>query len=228
MKIFSYHKSLFNKLPSPQKVVLWICIVAIAFINSRSLFKNNDNHYISFYFWIINFILFYFALGGLHFKCVNILDGFNKYIKENKRVILLISFIFFAGFILRVSYLESVPANVGGDEMSQALESWKFAQGVRSDIFSPNEWYSSPNFYFYVTSFLFRILGKSVWVWRFGSVLFGSITVLLSYILFSELFSKRIALFASILLVFYHVHIHFSRLGAHQITDAFWIILRRF
>ena len=206
--------------------ILWLIVFIVATVNFFLMLNNESkNHYLSFYIWIINIILFAIALKRIHFN--HIIKGKAAVITvKNKRFTVIFGIlILFVSFFLRVFFLESVPANVGGDEMSQAMKSYEFAVGKRSDIFSPNEWYGSPNFYFFVMSFIFRFMGKSVWIWRFGSVIIGSFTVFLSYKLFSELFGNRVGMFSSILLAFFHLHVNFSRLGAHQITDPFWVVL---
>ncbi|MEJ2731994.1 MAG: glycosyltransferase family 39 protein [Anaerolineae bacterium] len=128
-------------------------------------------------------------------------------------------------FGLRIVWLERAPANVGGDESMQAVLAREFAEGDNDDIFGVSLWYDTPNFYYFVSSLPFLWVSDSVFWWRFQAVLIGTLTVYLLYVVGKRWFGFRVGLVAGALLAVDHVHIHFSRIGAHQLTDGLFAVL---
>jgi hypothetical protein len=128
-------------------------------------------------------------------------------------------------FGLRVVWLERAPANVGGDESMQAVLAREFAEGDNEDIFGVNLWYDTPNFYYFASSLPFLWVSDSVFWWRLQAVIIGTVTVYLLYVVGKRWFGFRVALLAGAFLAVNHVHIHFSRIGAHQLTDGLFAVL---
>jgi hypothetical protein len=122
-------------------------------------------------------------------------------------------------------WLERAPANVGGDEAMQAVLAREFAEGENDNIFGVSLWYDTPNFYYFVSSIPFIWVSVSVFWWRFQAVIIGTMTVYLLYLVVRRWFGSRVGLIAGVLLAVNHVHIHFSRIGAHQLTDGFFAVL---
>ena len=126
---------------------------------------------------------------------------------------------------LRVLWLERAPANVGGDESMQAVLAREFVEGDNDDIFGVNLWYDTPNFYYFASSLPFLWVSDSVFWWRLQAAILGTVTVCLLYAVGKRWFGFRVGLVAGALLAVNHVHIHFSRIGAHQLTDGFFAVL---
>jgi 4-amino-4-deoxy-L-arabinose transferase-like glycosyltransferase len=70
-----------------------------------------------------------------------------------------------------------------------------------------------------------RVFGVTVAGLRALSVLAGTVTVLTTFLLAKELWGRRVAWLAAIVLTCSHFHIHFSRLGSNQIFDGLFITL---
>jgi len=220
---FAYAGNLLRKSHDVFMGLGFMGILSLSLFIFFSLLKDEgSDHYLYFYLWLINIATFLLLLSRLDL----IVKYPVKVIKKIslKETIILICILFFA-FGVRFLFPERAPGNIEGDEMTQALASWKFAEGESKDIFGTNEWYYTPNFYYFSASPFFRFFGKSVGSWRLSSAVFGTATILLSFIFFSLIFNKRVGFFASLLLSVYHLHIHFSRIGNHQVTDAFWLML---
>jgi len=126
--------------------------------------------------------------------------------------------------LLRVVFLDRLPANLGGDEFSQALEAKAFYEGRLHAVFGTSDWYAVPLFYPWLGSLLFRLLGPAPWVWRLLTGIAGSVTVPLLYLLVRAQFrGVALAISAAGLLAFHHVHVLFSRLGSNQGFDGLFV-----
>lgn len=128
-------------------------------------------------------------------------------------------------FGLRVVWLERAPASVGGDESMQAVLAREFAEGDNDEIFGVSLWYATPNFYYFASSLPFLWVSDSVFWWRLQAVIIGTVTVYFLYIVSKRWFGFRVGLVAGAFLAVNHVHIHFSRIGAHQLTDGLFAVL---
>jgi 4-amino-4-deoxy-L-arabinose transferase-like glycosyltransferase len=204
-----------------KKTILWLFLFFSSVMNFIFLYGDiSGNHYPFFNIWLIDLVLFLYLtgvfveIGGLHIS---------KFFRTKEFLIVLT--ILIVSILFRASYLRIAPGNVGGDEMVQAVNAWDFARGKSADLFGVNWWYSTPNLYYFITGPMFSLFGRNVWSWRLTSVIFGTATVILTYFLFSLLFGKKVGIISSFILSGYHLHINFSRIGAHQITDAFWLTL---
>src|SRR5690606_27829994 len=69
------------------------------------------------------------------------------------------------------------------------------------------------------------ILGHNLTGLRIFSAVFGTLTVPALYLLARELFDRRTALLAALLLATFPPHIHFSRLGLNNIADPLFGVL---
>jgi len=128
------------------------------------------------------------------------------------------------GFILRALDLEHIPANLGGDEGTQALWARDVLEGRLRNPFSTG-WFTVPTMSFFWQAASLRLFGDTVAGLRMISALAGTATLFFTYLLARQLFRPRVALFALAALVFNHYHIHFSRLGSNQIADPFFMAL---
>lgn len=148
------------------------------------------------------------------------LNKLQNFLKKNIWLILILIMAFF----LRCWHLADIPANLYGDEFTQALAARAFLEGKGGSPFSTG-WYSLPTLYFFLGSFFLRFLGNGVFAWRFFSVLAGMLTVLMLYLFGKEFFNKKVGLIAAALLSFFHAHIFFSRIGSNQIFDGLFHLL---
>lgn len=174
-----------------------------------------ENHLPHFYLWLI--ILAIYSLLVIR------LPSFIK----TKPALKKISWHYFAlilllAALLRLPGLSIAPANIGGDELSQAIIARDFLQGNRQDLFAANEWYGSPNFFYFLSAPGFLLPLDQVSAWRLPSAVFGLLTIAALYLLLHLVGGTRLAVIGSLLLTLNHFHLHFSRLGSHQITDGFW------
>jgi 4-amino-4-deoxy-L-arabinose transferase-like glycosyltransferase len=91
-------------------------------------------------------------------------------------------------------------------------------QGRLSDPFV-TAFLDHPALWFFLQAIALRLFGNTIGGLRFLSALIGTATIPICYLFARDLFGRRVALIATILLVGYHFHIHFSRIALNNIVD---------
>ena len=112
-----------------------------------------------------------------------------------------------------------IPGIFGGDEGEMGAEALAVLNGQLQNPFITG-WLSHGTLYFFVQSFALHFLGPTIFGLRLSSVLAGTLSVLLAYLLIRRLFSVRLALLTAALLAAFDFHIHFSRIALNNIFDA--------
>jgi len=134
-----------------------------------------------------------------------------------KRKVILILILFLA-LGLRVWGLDRVPPELFGDELDVGYHAYSllktgrdyYGQFLPSYIHSLSEWRAP--LLMYVTVPFIALFGLNEWGVRLPSVLFGTLSVFLFYLLVKKLFRKRIfALLSAFFLATSPWHIHYSR-----------------
>jgi len=132
-------------------------------------------------------------------------------------------------FLVRAVALEHIPANLGGDEGTQLVESLRLVARPLNNPFATG-WYSVPTMSFLAYGAAMRVFGATVAGGRMLSALAGTFTVLATFLLARALGGRRVGWLAALLLTVSHYHIHFSRLASNQIFDpligtlALWLV----
>ncbi len=125
---------------------------------------------------------------------------------------------------VRAVDLEHIPANLGGDEGTQGVAALELLGPPLGNPFSTG-WFSVPTMSFLAWGLSMRVFGESVAGLRALSALVGTLTVLTTFLLARELWGRRVAWLAAVVLTCSHFHVHFSRLGSNQIADGLFITL---
>ncbi len=125
---------------------------------------------------------------------------------------------------VRAYDLEHIPANLGGDEGTQGVAGLQLVESPLGNPFATG-WYSVPTMSFLAYGLSMRVFGSTVAGLRTLSALVGTATVVTTFLLARELWSRRVAWVAAVALGFGHYHVHFSRLGSNQIFDPLLITL---
>lgn len=133
--------------------------------------------------------------------------------KNNTKYLLLL---FIAGFILRSIIAINLPPNA--DEMVYATHAIDI---IKSGLLQ--EMHGLP-IWFYLTDIAYRIFGVSLFSGRFLSIFFGSLSIIILYLLSKEFFSKRVSIIAAFILAFSPFHILMS-LAEQDIAMMFFILL---
>jgi mannosyltransferase len=96
-----------------------------------------------------------------------------------------------------------------GDELFTLINS--HSNKSLGDIFNALKGDVHPPLYYYIVHFFLEIFGDTAYVARFVSILFGVGGMVVLYYLGKELFNKKVALTAVLLLVVNHFHIYYSQ-----------------
>ena len=126
---------------------------------------------------------------------------------------------------LRASENGRIPLTMSGDEGNMAMEAVRVRTGQISDPFTTG-WLSHPTLWFYLQALSISIFGETIAGIRMLSALIGSLTAPVLYVFTRLLFQqRRIALVATVFLLGYHLHIHFSRFALNNIADPLFGML---
>jgi 4-amino-4-deoxy-L-arabinose transferase-like glycosyltransferase len=146
--------------------------------------------------------------------------------------------------MVRAYNLEHIPANLGGDEGTWAMQGLAMLDGRLANPFA-TRWFAFPSMSFLVWGLSMRLFGETVAGVRAASALIGTASVLSTFLLARELWGRRlgpvgsgreamgggglgagrIAWFAAGALAVGHYHIHFSRLAVNNIADSLFVTL---
>ena len=125
---------------------------------------------------------------------------------------------------LRVGWLEEIPTLLAGDEAAMGLEALRVLDGTLRNMFATG-WFSHPTMYFFVQALSVRLFGATVFALRVSSAVVGALTVPALYALGRQMWGRRVAWGAAVLLTAYHFHVHYSRLGLNNIEDGLFAVL---
>ncbi len=135
--------------------------------------------------------------------------------------------------VVRVYDLEHIPANLGGDEGTWAIEGLAMLDGRLANPFA-TRWFAFPSMSFLVWGVSMRVFGETVAGVRAISALIGTASVLTTFLLARKIWGRlgdRIAWLAALVLAVGHYHLHFSRLAVNNIADsllvtvALWLLI---
>jgi 4-amino-4-deoxy-L-arabinose transferase-like glycosyltransferase len=178
---------------------------------------------ISTQFWLFCAAVLFTTLGmgGIpRFK----LDPFNT--KEFRQELLIIGLIGLLALMLRAVWLEDAVHLFVLDEFWFTEGVNRFQRDPLTPLLQP---FMDPTPYTGIFPMMQRVMvdlfGATLASVRLPSVLFGVGTVLTTYWLGRELFSRRVAVIGALLLTVFPPHIHFSRLGINNIADPFFGVL---
>jgi len=121
-------------------------------------------------------------------------QSINKFVdfifsKNNIKYLIIL---FILGFILRSIAAVNIAPNA--DEMVHGTHSLGIIDSNKLQIMDQDA------VWFYLTDLFYRVFGENLFGLRFISILFGSLSIIIVYLIGKELFNKRVALFASLIL----------------------------
>ncbi|OGM19058.1 hypothetical protein A2955_01285 [Candidatus Woesebacteria bacterium RIFCSPLOWO2_01_FULL_37_19] len=146
--------------------------------------------------------------------------------------VFILSLIIFIGFLLRIFMLSSVPSGFFADEASIGVNAYsllttgKDEYGVSAPIFFKSFGDYRLPVPIYSNILFIALFGLNEFSVRFTAAFFGTLTIILIYLITKELFkSETAAIFSAFFLAISPWHIHFSRFGSEYIYFPFWFCL---
>jgi hypothetical protein len=124
-----------------------------------------------------------------------------------------------AALSTRVILLERIPWLLAGDEASVGISASEFLDGLWNNPFGV-AWYSFPSLFFMIPAASIRLFGQTIEALRLPAVVAGSLTVAALFFYARAAFGRTLAFFSAAYLVFFHFHIHFSRIALNNIWDG--------
>lgn len=144
---------------------------------------------------------------------------------------LLLGLLLFAALLLRITLLDRIPGNLGGDEGTQALLGLQLIERPLGNPFATS-WYAVPTLSLLLYGIGMRLFGVGIAGARALSALVGTLTVGTTFLLGRELGGRRMGWVAALVVASSSYHLHFSRLASNQIFDplvatlGFWLLWR--
>lgn len=144
---------------------------------------------------------------------------------------LLIAALITGALVLRLPDLAAVPYIIHGDEAQCGLEALRWLHGNVPSLLSTG-WFGLPVLGYGIPAVTMRVFGSDLFGLRLSSVIIGTLTIPLLYLLVREFAARRMAFIAAGLLATTHSHIHFSRIGLHNVHAPFvatltlWLFVR--
>jgi 4-amino-4-deoxy-L-arabinose transferase-like glycosyltransferase len=152
-------------------------------------------------------------------------------LQANRTELIILLFTMAMALALRTWALTAHPYPWSGDEASIGIEARRILQGEITNYFETG-WSSQPNWSFIPTAITEVIFGKNILAVRIPSAIAGTLAVLFLYLTARELFNPTIALMSGVILAALPYHLHFSRIGVHNVVDSFmsalvfWMLAR--
>ncbi len=147
-----------------------------------------------------------------------------EWLKTYKNELIVVGVVTLVGAIVRFVDLGGIPRIINGDEGRMALAAKSTVRGPLSNPFAL--WENFGAVYLQWLNFLFKLFGENITILRLPTTFGGIFAIPTVYLLARYLAGKRVALITSILAVFSHTLINFSRSAAvGYIQDTFLIPL---
>lgn len=123
-------------------------------------------------------------------------------------------------FFLRIYQLSSAPVGINGDELFNAIDARQIGSGHWHIFFAGNQ--GREALFLYLMAASMRLLGKTIFAFRFPAVLLGTGVVLLGYLLGRDLFNRRVGLLTAALITVSLWPLMQSRWGLRAVSLTFF------
>lgn len=131
----------------------------------------------------------------------------------------IISSLVAAALLLRLVRLGSVPMVFGEDEASTAMAALRFTNGVDRNMFGI-EFGGHPAMFFFSQSLVMHLFGGGIFAMRAYAALLGALSIGAVYLLGREMFGRSVGIVAAVLVGFWHIHLHYTRIGLNNAGDT--------
>jgi 4-amino-4-deoxy-L-arabinose transferase-like glycosyltransferase/SAM-dependent methyltransferase len=132
--------------------------------------------------------------------------------------------LFLVALVVRLINLSQNPFMLNGIEASLGLNTVQIIEGQLRNPFGTG-WLTNPTLLLYLMALPVRLFGPTVLGIRLLSPFVGAATVAAVYLFGRRLFGQFTGLLAAVLLLGFHLHVHYSRLGMTNIWDGLLVLL---
>ncbi|MGB0388935.1 MAG: ArnT family glycosyltransferase [Ardenticatenaceae bacterium] len=217
---------LWERLPLKQVarwriVVFWVSVGLTVVLLSRLMVPNQPSYSEEVLLWLGAIGMFVLSVAP---PVSRPREDLGLWWEVNRNTVLILALIMVVACGARLWNLEGIPSTVGGDEGSQGLEALRTISGDIRNPFTTG-WLGMPTISFFYNSISFYFLGQTITALRLPWAVAGCASVLTTFWLITRLHGLRLGLMTAALLASYHYHIHYSRLGANNIADPFFVTL---
>lgn len=126
--------------------------------------------------------------------------------------------------LVRCVNLGSIPYTMHGDEGEMGLRARDAVAGVLRDPFT-TAWADHPTLWFFLQGASLQLFGDDLSGLRMIPAIAGALTVPVLYIYARIAHGRGTAVIAASLLLTYHFHVHFSRIGLNVVVDPLMMVL---
>lgn len=169
--------------------------------------------------WILSIALLFFSLSLVGSWRPPARKEAAAWLQVHRAELLSVASVVVIAFLVRCLDVEFHPYSFINDEGQMGSSAECILRGVCTNFFNLG-WAAQPQLAFLPTAISVAWLGRTAFAVRFVSVVLGSLSVLAVYLLVRELFDKKVAWLAAMLLATLPVQVHFSRTGVDNIVDS--------
>lgn len=150
--------------------------------------------------------------------------GLSRWLRRHRVELVALAMLVLFALVVRAYDLEHIPANLGGDEGTWAMEGLAMLDGHLANPFG-TRWFAFPSMSFLIWGLSMRLFGDTVAGLRVVSALIGTVSLVPTFLLAREQWGRRVAWLATVSLAVGHYHLHFSRLAVNNIADSFLVVM---
>jgi hypothetical protein len=217
--------------PRPDFLIASLGLAVMIAIHAAYAGDNDPYGYFFAAAWLLSIMLLVcsvFSAGdGQHFS----LPATRAWMKAHRAELFVVVTILVAAFLIRLLDVELHPYSFINDEGHMGSGGECILQGRCRNFFALG-WAAQARLAFLPYAISIGLFGRTALAVRLVSVLTGTLSVLAVYLFAAEVFNKKIAWLAALLLAALPVHVHFSRAGVDNIVDALsaplvlWLLFR--
>jgi 4-amino-4-deoxy-L-arabinose transferase-like glycosyltransferase len=207
-------------------LLIWLAIAIALLIAIMAQYPqpNPNEHWETLFGWLLSIGLF---VGGVLRSTSWRLPGWSMikpFLIAHRLEIAGVAVLTMAALVFRTADLALHPYAFANDEGWMGLEGRDILRNAFTKFFSVG-WGTQPILTFAPTALSLAVLGDSIFAVRLVSAIEGTLTVLFLYLAGREMFNRRLAFLAAVVLAAMPVHIHFSRVGFNNIITGMYAAL---
>ena len=209
-----------NKSTKP-KFGFWITsigLIIIVSILSTTPFANSNGHLLAL-LWVLGIFLLVINVILLSAWRPISISNLKSFFTNHWMEIILVAIIVITAFFIRYQGVELHPYAFINDEGEMGNGGSCIFEGDCTNLFGQG-WAGQPMLAFFPTGLSVWLFGHTAMAVRLVSVIFGTLSVLFTYLFTREVFGKKQAFVAASLLATLPLNVHFSRIGVDNIIDS--------